>query len=195
MKAECLGLVFADGMVSNDIYKTKSARLKKQIDTLLKRRSNISPSETMELAVLEDKISLIKEIVEKGRLSVTEFGMFASYDDMYTPLGYNAYRETDGKLAIGEVWEKDYIPIEGTKLKLRGIDAPPEFWEADPEARDRHMKQNMRAILQFFNIKVLVYPDRVEIRGTIPTQILTEPEPRDPNAVAPIITSARGSGG
>ena len=48
----------------------------------------------------------------------------------------------------------------------------------------------MRAILQFFNIKVFVYPDRVEIRGTIPTQILTEPEPKNPDAITPIIKSA-----
>ena len=50
----------------------------------------------------------------------------------------------------------------------------------------------MRDILCFFQFKVFVYPDKVEIRGAIPTQILTEPEPRDPDAVAPIIESARG---
>jgi len=34
--------------------------------------------------------------------------------------------------------------------------------------------------LQLFSIKVLVYPDRVEIKGTIPSQVLyqgAEPEP------------------
>jgi len=34
----------------------------------------------------------------------------------------------------------------------------------------------MRAILQLFGIKVLVYPDRVEIKGTIPPQVLRQGE-------------------
>jgi hypothetical protein len=32
--------------------------------------------------------------------------------------------------------------------------------------------RNHRALLQKFNIRVIVYPDRVEIKGGIPTQIL-----------------------
>ncbi len=196
-KAERLGMAFTDGMIPENIYKAKSVQFKKQIDSLLERRNNISPSELTELAVLEDKIALVKEIIEKGRLSVTEFGLFASHDDCYTPVGFNAWRETDGKMAIGEVWEIDSFGIEGTDHKMRGIDAPPEFWETDPEERSRRIKQNMRAILQFFNIKVFVYPDHVEIRGTIPTQVLTgeEPQPSEPSYVVPIIKSARGSGG
>ena len=122
---------------------------------------------------------------------MTEFGMFASYDDFYTPIGFNAWRETDGKMSIGEVWEMESIPIEGTDLKMRGIDVPPEFWETEPQERSERIKRNMRAILQFFNIKVFVYPDRVEIRGAIPTQVMTQVEPEDPDAIAPIIKSAR----
>jgi hypothetical protein len=30
----------------------------------------------------------------------------------------------------------------------------------------------MRDILQLFNIKLIVFPERVDIKGTIPTQVL-----------------------
>ena len=46
----------------------------------------------------------------------------------------------------------------------------------------------MRAILQLFNIKVLVYPQRVEIKGAIPTQVLDKPS-GDESETALIISS------
>ncbi len=41
-------------------------------------------------------------------------------------------------------------------------------------------KKNMRAILQLFGIKVIVYLDRVEIKGTIPSQVLYKREKPEP---------------
>jgi hypothetical protein len=56
-----------------------------------------------------------------------------------------------------------------------GIDAPAGFWESeDPKEQDRKIKENMRGIVQLFDIRVLVYPDRVEIKGVIPTQVLSK---------------------
>lgn len=46
----------------------------------------------------------------------------------------------------------------------------------------------MRAILQLFNIKVLVYPQRVEIKGAMPTQVLDKPT-GDESETALIISS------
>jgi hypothetical protein len=40
-----------------------------------------------------------------------------------------------------------------------------------------------------FNIKAIVYPERVEISGTIPTQIMDKKN-KEENKTAPIITSA-----
>jgi len=55
--------------------------------------------------------------------------------------------------------------------------------------------RNQRDILQLFNIKAIVYPERVEITGTIPTQILDKKN-KEENKTAPIITSLshRGRG-
>jgi hypothetical protein len=57
------------------------------------------------------------------------------------------------------------------------------------------IKRNQRAILQLFNIRVIVYPERAEIKGTIPTQILDKTN-KEENQTAPIITSpSLGKGG
>ncbi|MBU2608919.1 MAG: hypothetical protein KKF26_06330 [Chloroflexi bacterium] len=75
----------------------------------------------------------------------------------------------------------DRFRIEGTDLAMRGIDAPTGFWVCDDlQKRDETIKRNIRSILQLFNIKVLVHPERIEIKGATPTQILdnsTEDEP------------------
>ncbi len=84
-------------------------------------------------------------------------------------------------MAIGEVTEKDYFRLEGTDKYMRGIDAPLGFWECgDYEEQSKIIKKNMRAILQLFNIGVIVFPDRVEIKGTIPQQVLYQGEVPEP---------------
>jgi len=54
--------------------------------------------------------------------------------------------------------------------------------------------RNIRAIIQLFNVKVFVYPERVEIRGTIPTQILKLSTDKQ-ITTAPIILSPSPSQG
>jgi hypothetical protein len=46
----------------------------------------------------------------------------------------------------------------------------------DYEKQSRIIKRNMRAILQMFNISVIVFSDRVEIKGNIPQQVLYQGE-------------------
>ena len=90
----------------------------------------------------------------------------------------------------------DYFRIEGTDKYMRGIDAPLGFWECGDHAKQNEIiKKNMRAILQLFGIKVLVYPDHVEIKGTIPSQVLYRGEAPEPET-APFVSSPfpRGRG-
>jgi len=47
----------------------------------------------------------------------------------------------------------------------------------------------MRAILQSFNIRVVVFQERVEIKGTIPTQILDRTKTKAEPETAHIIDS------
>ncbi|MDH5364360.1 MAG: hypothetical protein OEW82_04225 [Dehalococcoidia bacterium] len=93
-------------------------------------------------------------------------------------------------LAIGEVTEMDTFWIEGTDKVMRGMDAPLGFWECeDLQQQEERIKKNMRAILMLFNIKVLVFPERVEIKGTIPTQVLDKLTNKEGPETALIINS------
>ena len=74
---------------------------------------------------------------------------------------------------------------------MRGINAPAAFRDCnDVEERDI-IKKNMRAVLHLFSIKVHSYPDRIEIQGAIPTQVLDVPEQKE-SPGAPIIGSPGG---
>jgi len=69
------------------------------------------------------------------------------------------------------------------------IDAPPDFQECEKSReKEKTIMRNQRAILQFFNIRVIVYPGLVEIKGAIPTQILDKTK-KEGNKTAQIITS------
>jgi len=189
-RKERLGMVFADGAISESAYRSKLSQLKKQEAAVLKRRHNIDPHELADLATLEVRITRVKDILSQGTLRITEFGIFGELGDEYIPAGFNAWRECDGELAIGEVTEMDTFRIEGTDKVMRGVDAPPGFWECeDPQKQAERIKKNMRAILQLFDIKVIVFPERVEIKGAIPTQILEKSINKEETATAPINSS------
>ena len=48
---------------------------------LLKCRQNIDPTTLAELTVLEDRIIMIKDILNKGTLTLTEFGILGMKGD------------------------------------------------------------------------------------------------------------------
>jgi len=70
----------------------------------------------------------------------------------------------------------------------RGLGNCPEGLCKDPQGREEHIKINLRGILQLFQVKVFIFPDRVEIKGAIPTQLIEFPEKHRKNT-APIISS------
>lgn len=188
-KKERLGIAFADGTVNQNIYKSRLNQIKKQEAAFLKWRHDIDPAEVTELSALESRIAMVKDVLSKGRLSITEFGIFGLTDDEYIPAGFNAWRESDGKLAIGEITEQDKFRIEGTDEFMRGIGVPPGFLEWDDrQEQEKKIKTNLRAILQFFDIKVFVFPDHAEIKGAIPTQVL-KISTRGKTKTVPIISS------
>ena len=73
---------------------------------------------------------------------------------------------------------------------------PPGFWECgDHDKQAEMIKKNMRAILQLFGIRVLVYPDCVEIKGTIPPQVLYQGEEPEPETGLVITSPSLYKGG
>ena len=188
-REERLGMAFTDGAVSESAYRSKLKRLKKEEADLLKCRHNIDPVELGEIISLGIRIDMVKDVLSKGSLLVTDLGIFGELGGIYHPAGFNVSGEQDDELAFGEMPEKDTLRFEMTDMVTRAIDAPPGFQECEePREKEEAIKRNQRAILQFFNIRVIVYPERVEIKGTIPTQILDKTN-KEENKTAQIITS------
>lgn len=135
-KKERLGMAFADGAVSESSYKSKLNQFKKLETMLFKSHNALHPPQLGELSALEERINRIKDILSRGNIYISEFGLFGAKNDEYFPAGFNAWRESDGKLEIGEFRESDRIPIGETDQEMRGIDVPPGFWECkDPHGR------------------------------------------------------------
>jgi hypothetical protein len=173
-KKERLGIAFADGAVKQDLYNEMLTALKKQEADLLKKRYEIDPSRIDNLSSLEARIKSIKEFLAKGKLILDEFGIFAVTDNHFLPVGFNAFRESDGKITLGEIERKQIMAFEGEyPVYMWNLIDPPAFYECDdPKKRIDEVIKNIRAVLQLFVIKVYVYTDHVEIKGAIPPQLL-----------------------
>lgn len=180
-KQERLGMAFADGAVSESAYRLKLKRLKKEEADLLKCQRNIDFTELGEMISLGISIDMVKDVLNKGSLLITDSGIFGQIDDICSTLDFNVSTEHDG----GE----NTHGFEMTDLVMRALDTPPDFREGvDLQEKRETMKRNQRSILQKFNIRVIVYPERVEIKGTIPTQVLDKTY-KEENKTAPIIIS------
>jgi hypothetical protein len=189
-KKERLGVAFADGLVNESLYKEMLTRLKKQEANLFKCRHDIDPSQIDQITAFEARIKAIKDILNKGELVLNEFGIYAMTKTHFLPVGFNAFRESDSKLACGEVEPKQIMVFKGEyPMYPYDIIDPPGYYECDDsKKRVNVVIKNIRAIMQLFNIKVFVYADRVEIRGAIPSQLL-EMKAVKKSFPAPIISS------
>lgn len=110
-KMDRLGLVFADGTVSEEAYKSRVKQMKKQETTLIRCRKNIDPALLDELDNLERCILIVQEVINRGSFGVSPFGLFGTLNDekIYIPIGYNALQGNDDRLEIGEAREWDYF--------------------------------------------------------------------------------------
>jgi len=76
-------------------------------------------------------------------------------------------------------------------MVVRDWDNSPGFQKCDnPWEREERIKRNIIEILQLFNISVLVYPERVEIKGAIPTQILDKTAKEEPKSNPALVISS-----
>ena len=102
---ERLGMAFANGAMVESAYKSKLKQLKKQETVLAKCRQNIDPLNMDELEALEGRIVFVKEVLSRGKLELSEFGFFGELFDkkIYVPAGFNAWRESGGK--VTENWQ------------------------------------------------------------------------------------------
>ena len=75
---------------------------------------------------------------------------------------------------------------------MRSINPPGGFWYS--ENRGESIKNNIRSLLENFGIKVYVFKDRIEVRGFIPTEIISYSSETKRQDRELIIPSVRGRG-
>lgn len=194
-KEERLGMAYADGALAESVYKAKLQQLKKQEADLMRRRDNLDPSELVEVGELSRRIMAVKELMQKGTIQLTDLGFFGSSGDKYVPLGFNPWPDSHGKMAIGTLAEMETVLVDEESGLTVKTNLPPGFNDpAVPAAEKRHrIMTNWRELLRFLDIKVIVYPDRAEIRGTIPPQII-EDSVHNRGVGVPVTCSMKGSG-
>ena len=139
---------------------------------------------------MQARVKAIKEIMDKGRLQLNALGFFGLMGDKYIPVGFNPWRDTDGKMEIGKLTDMTDFKIEGTDIVAKSM-MPHNIIKATPAERMELLKKNWRGILQLFDIHVTVFNDRIEIRGLIPPQVI-EISRKKQSEGAPISHSVRG---
>jgi site-specific DNA recombinase len=189
-KEERLGIAYADSTLPQNVYKAKLQQLKKQEKALEQRQHNLNPSEMIKIAEISHRVTAVKELLQKGKVHLTGLGFFAAEGDKYVPLGFNPWPESDGKVAIGNEAEMDIVYVDKENGLVGKSNVPPGFLDPDIPASEKKQRvlTNWRELLRFLDIKVTIYPDRKEIRGAIPPQLITNP-PHN-NTVGTPITSA-----
>jgi hypothetical protein len=75
---------------------------------------------------------------------------------------------------------------------MRSINPPESFWSS--ENKGEIIKNNIRSLLQNFGIKVYVFKDRIEVRGLMPTEIISLSSETKRSDRELIIPSVRGRG-
>jgi len=175
-KTERLALVFADGAISEELYRARLGELKGQEGSLRHRMDNMNPEVTVELAELERWISTSEKMLTERftKTFVTSSGIYAVYEPpegniSIVPLGYNL-RE---KVKLEENEGQSTISTKADVDAILAIVPPIEFFETG-YLRET-LAQNKREILRAFGVKVYAYPDRVEVKGFIPEQTIRLP--------------------
>jgi len=165
-KQERLGMAFTDGAVHEPAYKSKLKRLKNEEQFLLRSQQDINPEQLGKIAYLSFCIETVKEILDHGSIHITDFGLMGN---------------------MGE----DNSHISGITDFITGNQYLPDNSLEDHLSSEKQesLIRNRRALLQMFNIKVVAYPERVEIQGTIPTEVLENRNMRRKPDIAPIISS------
>jgi hypothetical protein len=188
-------MAFADGAVNESAYKAKLKRLKKEETELLRCRHGFDLTELAEVVSLGIRIDMVKEVLSNGSLLINDYGVFGELGNI--PV-LNALDKDNDNMIAGEMAEKPPFSFEMTDMVTGTRNISHGSGEyIDLGARRKVIEKNRRAILQFFDIKIIVYPQRVEINGMIPTQILGIIS-KEEKKTAPIINSpsfGKGGGG
>ncbi|GAF67594.1 unnamed protein product [marine sediment metagenome] len=195
-RQERLGMAFADGAVNESAYKAKLKRLKKEEADLLRCRHGFDLTELAEIVSLGIHIDMVREVLSKGSLLVSDLGIFGESGEKNAPIESNTLKKTGNEIISGKLSEDNTFVDGLMDIILKDTETSLGMTEEDdPRKKQEAITRNRREILHLFNIRVLVYPERVEIKGALPSHVLDKTTNKNPET-APVISSpSLGKGG
>ena len=170
-----LAETYSDGAIGSDEYHARLLGLKAQESELTKCLTNLETVEDKEQAAsLERLTGALQSLLDEstGQVIVSPFGVFGVPRDESLPvIGLACTIEDTSEV----YWERsDFLEkIEYTRGDYRQLkQISRRIMDSTVGAGKMQQIQNMRSILQLFEVRVMVYNDRMEIQGHFPTQTL-----------------------
>ncbi|MFC2058735.1 recombinase family protein [Chloroflexota bacterium] len=170
-----LAETYSDGAIGPDEYHARLLGLKARESELTKRLTNLETVEDKEQAAyLENLTGVLQSLLDEstGQVIVSPFGVFGVPHDRSLPVVGLACNIEDTPEVYWDLSEflEEITSIRGDPKRLRQISR--SIMNNTFGAGKMQLIQNMRSILQLFQVKVVVYDDKMEIKGQFPTQTL-----------------------
>ena len=180
---ERTGEAYADGALGKELYTDKLGKLKKRQSQLKERISNLNPEHQAEIQHLERCISTVNQMLEND-LAITKKGI----------RGYTYDKTTDTFKVIPLGWNLSEIDtlLKNMEFEKHNKLILPKAHDSLPEPDPQEWRMTIRALLQVFDVRIMVYPDRVEVHGILPEQVIGIPEWGTKSKGAPISQSVCG---
>jgi site-specific DNA recombinase len=163
-RKERLAIAFADEAISETAYKDNLQMIREQETGIMARKANLDPEAQLEIAELDSYIKGIKEFLANGWFRLEKDGI----------VGY---------LLTKEGPEPDFYPY----TLLKGETHKGECLEVTEKGNGVRIKLNMniddmdkgwikaaREMMHLFQIGIKAFPDRIEVRGLIPSRLLQQ---------------------
>ncbi|MDD5095429.1 MAG: recombinase family protein [Dehalococcoidia bacterium] len=149
---------------------------------LERRKDSLNPEARLDITKLEDYIKTVRAILDDGHIRVDHNGLLLgtlwhhAKGGGLMPEEYDLFDLWEGKEPdlddeSAEVTTVNTIGPDGEEVRMMEIKPSEKEW-ADFERRDEISMEQKRKLLEKFDIKIVAYPDRIEIAGLLPTQTL-----------------------
>ncbi|MFC1956984.1 recombinase family protein, partial [Chloroflexota bacterium] len=159
-RKERLWTAYEYGGMPEERFLSRVGALKAKEDKLQRRREQLDPTSSYELSKLEDQITTVKQILEDGKITIGNSGVGGLTFDPDKPL---TYMHDLHDLLEGKAGEEKSVP--SANWEFRNAENAVNF-SCSAEWLDWANKEEK------FRITVVVLPDRIEIKGVIPDQVI-----------------------
>ena len=155
---------YEDGGMPKDKMMARVSELQQRETELRQRLDAMDPASAQEAVELRDFIDTARELLSK-KTHVSEYGVFVVADGFGLDV-------TD----VVEGGEPRNLPLVAEAIKTRDRDM--NLVNLDYRRGDllTQLLARKRRLLERFQVRVVVLPERVEIHGFVPTQVLDRPQ-------------------